>query len=113
MIIIQIVLDCKHAEVRINSCGNERQRRFFLLLLLLSGLNSVRPPLGDNICTTLLGPKLNNSVEFAPFSAQTAFSVANGACYHSQLASSPLPLSVSLSLSLASQIIIGLHFLAS
>lgn len=86
---------------------------FFFVVVVAVGFKFSPPAVGDNICTTLLWPKLNNSVEFAPFSAQTAFSGANGACYHSQLASSPLPLSVSLSLSLASQIIIGLHFLAS
>ena len=64
--------------------------------------NSVCPPLGDNICATLLWPKLNNSTEFVLFffCAQTAFSGANGACYHSQLANS-LPPSLHLSLSLS------------
>ena len=87
---------------------------FFFFFLLLLGLNSVRPPLGDNIRTMLLWPKSNNSVEFEMWSffVQTAFSGANGACYHSQLARSLSP-PLRLSLSLASQIIIGLHFLAS
>lgn len=57
MIIIQMVLYCKHAEVCINSCGNECRR--------LNVLNSACPLLSDNICVILLWEKWNKDVEFA------------------------------------------------
>ena len=64
--------------------------------------NSACPLFGDNICVILLWVKLNKDLEFAPFFVEAAFRSGNSACYHSQLAGS-----------LASQIIIGLHFVAS
>ena len=63
--------------------------------------NSVCPPLGDNICATLLWPKLNNSTEFVLFFFVLKLLLAVltvHAITPSWLTLSP-PLSISLSLS--------------